>query len=237
MWRKSKSLRDNEPTDHDGSSLQSMPPHDPDDDLEHEHPPKKPPDESGPGPPGEGPQPPSPPHEDDSTHRDDADGFLFVVAYADDAERKRAEYLFNTWDGGEIHKPEGLVRIAEDIDHEQLYQELLVKFRSEQVDAYALSSLDIPETPEIRSIERTVTADPATIRSVLQYLISRKKGEQTDNNEYEVYTHHGRADISLSLTQEEDGTTILVQIEGHPPVIDHLSTYLREELDEFEASR
>lgn len=57
-----------------------------------------------------------------------------------DAERKRAEYLFDTWDGGDISRPDGLVRVAAGVDHEDLHRELLVKFRAEQVDAYELSS-------------------------------------------------------------------------------------------------
>ncbi|MFB6168498.1 MAG: hypothetical protein ABEJ43_06590 [Haloferacaceae archaeon] len=214
-----------------------MPPHhDPHNEPGHEHPHDEPPD--SPGPPDEEPHTQEPPHPEDSTeHSRDADGFLFVISYEDDAERKRAEYLFNNWEDGNLYKPEGIVRVAEDVDHEELYEGLLVKFRPEQIDAYSLSSLDAPRTPEQRSIERSIAADPDTVRSMLQYLISRKKGTETGDGAYEVYTNKGRADVEVSLSTEDDETSVFVQVQGHPPVIDQLTTYLEEELDEFEASR
>jgi len=214
-----------------------MPPHhNPHDKPGHEHPHDDPPD--SPGPPHEEPHAHETPHQEDSSAPSrDADGFLFVVSYEDDAERKRAEYLFNTWEGGNLYKPEGIVRVAEGVDHEDLYEDLLVKFRSEQIDAYALSSLEAPRTPEQRSIERSIAADPDTVRSMLQYLISRKKGEETGDGMYEVYTNKGRADVEVSLSTEAEETTVVIQVQGHPPVIDQLTTYLEAELDEFEASR
>ena len=214
-----------------------MPPHhDPHDESEHDHPHEKPSDlrET----PREDSHSQEPLHPEDSIeHSDGADGSLFVVSYETDAERKRAEYLFNTWENGDLYKPEGIVRIAEDNDHEELYEDLLVKFRPEQIDAYALSSLDAPQTPEQHSIERSIAADPNTVRSMLQYLISRKKGTETGDGAYEVYTNKGRADVEMSFSTEDTETTVFVQVQGYPPVIDQLTTYLEEELDEFEASR
>ena len=213
-----------------------MPPHHDPHDAPGEHPHDDPPE--SPGPPHEDPHAQEPPHPEDSTEGSgDADGSLFVVSYENDAERKRAEYLFNTWENGNLYKPEGIVRIAEDIDHEELYEDLLVKFRPEQIDAYALSSLDAPQTPEQHSIERSIAADPNTVRSMLQYLISRKKGTETGDGAYEVYTNKGRADVEMSFSTEDTETTVFVQVQGYPPVIDQLTTYLEEELDEFEASR
>jgi hypothetical protein len=213
-----------------------LPHHDPHNESGHEHPHGDQPE--SPGPPHEEPHAQEPPHSEDSSEGSgDADGFLFVVSYENDAERKRAEYLFNTWEDGNLYKPEGIVRVAEDVDHEELYEDLLVKFRPEQIDAYSLSSLDAPRTPEQRSIERSIAADPDTVRSMLQYLISRKKGTETGDGVYEVYTNKGRADVEVSLSREGDETTVVVHVQGHPPVIDQLATYLEEELDEFEASR
>lgn len=177
-----------------------------------------------------------PPHDATACHSQDAvDKYLFTVAYEDDAERKRAEYLFNTWEDGEIRKPEGLVRIVEDVDQADLYTELLMKFRPTQINAYALSALEIPETPETRSLERTIAADPATVRSFLQYLISKKKGTETSENEYAVYTNKGRADISVSLTGSTEETTATIDIEGHPPILDFLGSYFETELNAFES--
>ena len=62
--------------------------------------------------------------------------YLFTVEYDEEAERKRVEYLFSNWDSGQITAPNGLVRIAEDINREELHEQLLTKVPEEQVDVY-----------------------------------------------------------------------------------------------------
>lgn len=247
------------PHDHD----EPGPPHEPHEGPPHEGPPH---DDHPPEPPHEGPPhddgPPEPPHEAEST---EPDSHLFVVDYEDDAERKRAEYLFNTWENGEITNPDGLVRIAEDVDANSLHRELLVKFRSSQIEAYGLTERDDPETPEARTIERSIDAPADAIESFLQYLISKKKGTERGDREYEVYTNKGRADVSYEVTPSENGedsedstesedaedtdgsedsqkseesdTEVSVRISGHPPVLDYLTDYVETELGEFAASR
>lgn len=178
--------------------------------------------------PDEGPNPSDP---DDPPASDDR--YLYVVSYGDDAERKRAEYLFDTWEEGEIRNPDGLVRVAAGVDHEELYRRLLVKFRADQVDAYELSELDPPATPETRTVERTVAAPSDAVRSFLHYLLSKKKGEETGEGWFEVYTNKGRADVAFDLDESGGETTVAVTVEGHPPALDHLEAYLRRELDAF----
>lgn len=186
---------------------------------------------------------PHPPHHDrphdhgDGPNGDDADRYLYVVDYDDDAERKRAEYLFDTWDEGTVERPDGVVRIAEGVDGDALHRDLLVKFRSEQVDVYELAARDDPATPEARTVERTLDAPPDAAESFLQYLVSRKKGERRADGEYEVYTNKGRADVSLDVRAADDGTAVTVRISGHPPVLDYLTSYVETELSEFAASR
>lgn len=184
----------------------------------------------------EHPDPPTPGQPDEGIAGGQIEGYLFVVHYGNDAQRKRAEYLFDNWNDGTIQNPDGLVRLAENTDGEALHEELLVKFRAEQIDAYALSEQPAPESPETRTIERTLGADRETVESFVQYLLSRKKGTQNGENEYEVYTRHGRADVTVSLTEAEDEMTVEIRLRGHPPALEPLSSYLHEELDAFEAS-
>ncbi|WP_048075323.1 hypothetical protein [Haloquadratum walsbyi] len=72
---------------------------------------------------------------------------------------------------------------------------------------------------------------------MLQYLISRKKRQETGGSAYEMYTNKERADAEVSLSTEGEEIAVVVQVKGHPPVIDQLMTYLEAELDELEASR
>ncbi len=208
-----------------------------------------------PEPPHGGPGPEGPPHDrpggpeesidgetDTAGDRGESEGstarYLFVVEYGDDAERKRAEYLFNTWDEGEISKPEGLVRIAEGVDHDDLYGELLTKLRASQIASYRLEALEAPASAEAVTIERDVAADADAVASFLRYVVSKRKGrERPDGESYEVYSKKGRADIRFDFSETGEGTHVEIEVRGHSPALEFLAAYVEDELDAFAASQ
>lgn len=213
--------------------------------------PPGPPHETSPGSPHDRSE--GPPHDrpaGPATHEADVEGdrrtssesdearYLFVVEYGDDAERKRAEYLFNTWDEGEISRPEGLVRIAEGVDHDGLYGELLTKLRASQIASYRLEPLEAPASAEVVTIERDVAADADAVASFLRYVVSKRKGrERPDGDSYEVYSKKGRADLRFDLSETDGDTHVEIEVRGHSPALEFLAAYVEDELDAFAASQ
>lgn len=169
---------------------------------------------------------------DESTH-------LFVVSYADDAERKRVEYLFNNWDDGTVNKPDGLVRIASDVDHDELYERVVSKVPAEQVESYKLEPVDADVDQEREIIKQDVNAPGDAVESFIEYIFSKKKAvlQSAARNEYEMYTKKGRANVSYELATDEGTTTVTITVWGYPPAPTFLSEFFETELADYAASQ
>lgn len=168
---------------------------------------------------------------------DDGDQYLFVVSYEDDKERKRVEYLFDNVDGT-AHKPDGLVRLAEGIDHEDVYADLVSKVPSDAVSAYRLEPVDADVEPESIVVEEEVATAPDAVESFVEYVLSKKKAVLTaaSRNEYEVYTKKGRAEVSYELSSGPP-TTVRLRVTGYPPAPSFLADFFREELTNYADSQ
>lgn len=164
---------------------------------------------------------------------------LFVVQYDDDAQRKRAEYLFKNWSDGNITKPDGLVRIAYNVNREDLYERLLAKIPEENVSVYNIEFIDsdIETTTEV--VEQNVHATVDAVDTFLKYILSKKKAvlQSATHNEYEVYTKKGRAEVSYSITKSADDVAITVRIVGYSPAPDFLAEFFRTELADYASSQ
>jgi len=172
----------------------------------------------------------------------DGDGdsaYLFVVDYDDDAERKRVEYLFNNWEDGDVEKPAGLVRVATDVDHDELYERLVGKVPEEQVETYRLEATDPDVTEDRRTVEQRVDADIDAVESFVDYVLSKKKAvlQSASRNEYEVYTKKGRADVSYRIDESGGSTTVEMTVEGYPPAPEFLVDFFETELAEYAESQ
>lgn len=178
---------------------------------------------------------PDPSHDDGPT-----DGtYLFVVSYADDAERKRIEYLFNNWDDGDVEKPDGLVRLASDVDHDELYSKIVGKVPAEQVDSFALSPVEADVDEERTTVTETIESPSDAVESFLEYIFSKKKAvlQSPARNEYEIYTKKGRADVSYELAESDGVTTVTVTVTGYPPAPAFLGEFFETELSEYADSQ
>jgi hypothetical protein len=169
---------------------------------------------------------------------DDA-SYAFVVSYSEDAERKRIEYLFNNWEDGTVTKPEGLVRIASSVDHDELYGELVGKVPSEQVESFRLEAVDPDVDSDRRTVEQAISAPADTVESFVEYVLSKRKAvlQSPARNEYEVYTKKGRAEISYRLLEGDERTTVRIEVEGYPPAPEFLVEFFETELSEYAASQ
>jgi hypothetical protein len=165
--------------------------------------------------------------------------YLFVVSYGDDAERKRAEYLFNNWEGGDIDAPDGFVRIASGVDHDELYERLVGKVPAEQVDSFRLEPVEADVDTQRHTVEESVKTPANTVESFVEYILSKKKAvlQSASRNEYEVYTKKGRAEVTYRLAGSDGETTVTMQVEGYPPAPEFLADFFATELADYAESQ
>jgi hypothetical protein len=171
-------------------------------------------------------------------NEDEEESFLYLVEYDDDAERKRVEYLFDSVEGS-AERPDGVIRLVSDVDQRALHEELLTKVPAEQVTAYRLEPVETDVTPDTVVVERTVNADREPVESFLEYVLSKRKAvlQSASNNEYEIYSKKGRADVSYRLADTNEGTSVTVRIEGYPPAPSFLEEFFRSELADYAESQ
>jgi hypothetical protein len=165
----------------------------------------------------------------------DKSGFLFVVNYDDDAERKRVEYLFNNWENGSITKPDGFVRLAADIDHDELYEELVSKVPTERVESYQLEEIDRGVDPDTVVIEKEINAGQDALEPFIEYILSKKKAvlQSPSRNEYEVYTKKGRAEVTYQLSEADGNTAVMIRIIGYSQAPTFLAEFFEAELEDY----
>jgi hypothetical protein len=176
----------------------------------------------------------------DSMADDDSERYLYTVQYDGEAERKRVEYLFNNWEDGDIDSPSGLAKIAENVDHEELYEQVATKVPEEQIGVYRLQSA----APEVESktitVEQELTASLDAVEGFLDYMLSKKKAvlQSASRNEYEMYTKKGRAEVSYTLREEKDeSVTVQIRVTGVPPAPSFLADFFETELSDYAASQ
>jgi len=170
---------------------------------------------------------------------DDDPLYLYLVDYEEDAERKRAEYLFKNWGDGTIERPSGLVRIADGVDSDELYEQLVTKVPAEQVEAYRLDSAESDIDPEVVTVEERINASPDAVEAFLEYILSKKKAvlQSAARNEYEAYTKKGRAEVSYELTDDDGFVSVQVRVTGYPPAPSFLAEFFETELSEYATSQ
>ena len=171
---------------------------------------------------------------------DDSERYLYTVQYDGEAERKRVEYLFNDWDGGDIDSPSGLARIAEDVDHEELYEQIATKVPEEQIGIYRLQSAVPDVESETIKVEQEVTASGDAVEGFLDYMLSKKKAvlQSASRNEYEMYTKKGRAEVSYTLRETGNrSVTVRIRVTGVPPAPSFLADFFETELSDYAASQ
>jgi len=169
---------------------------------------------------------------------DELEQFLFVVEYGSDAERKRAEYLFDNAEG-DVNTLDGLSRVVSELDQQELYEQLVSKVPEEQVSAFRLAPLEVETEPEIKIVEQRITATSEVVESFIEYIFSKKKAvlQAPTRNKYEVYTKKGRAEVTYDLEEKDESTSVQIRIEGYPPAPNFLANFFSSELSEYANSQ
>lgn len=166
--------------------------------------------------------------------------YLYTIDYDGEAERKRVEYLFNNWEDGEIQTPQGLVRIADAVDHDELYQQLVSKVPAEQVSVHRLEPATTEVESETITVDKEISASADAVETFLEYIFSKKKAvlQSPSRNEYEMYTKKGRAELTYDLTESEPDTVhVSLRITGIPPAPAFLAEFFESELNDYAASQ
>jgi hypothetical protein len=162
-------------------------------------------------------------------------GYLFVVQYDDDAERKRVEYLFNNWEDGTVDKPDGLVRVASEVDYDNFYEAVVSKVPAANVESYRLEDIDRGVEPDTTVVRSEIGADVNAVEPFIEYILSKKKAvlQSPARNEYEVYTKKGRADVTYQLSETDDATTVTIRISGYSEAPTFLAKFFETELEDY----
>jgi len=166
--------------------------------------------------------------------------YLYTIQYDEEAERKRVEYLFNNWEDGEIKSPNGLSRMAEGTDNEELYEQLVTKIPEEQIEVYRLQPTQLEVDPDTITVEQKIAASVDAVETFIEYILSKKKAvlQSGARNEYEMYTKKGRAEVSYDIQQRKaNQTNVTIKVTGIPPSPGFLADFFRTELQDYAASQ
>jgi hypothetical protein len=165
--------------------------------------------------------------------------YLFIIDYDSDAERKRIEYLFNNLEEGTSRSPRGLVRLADGVNHDELYEQLVAKVPEDQVSSYRLEPIETNLEPERVIVEKTINAPRDAVEPFVEYILSKRNAvlQSASHNEYEVYTKKGRADVSYRISDENGTITVSIHVSGYPPAPEFLGEFFETELADYARSQ
>jgi hypothetical protein len=166
--------------------------------------------------------------------------YLYTIQYEEEAERKRVEYLLNNWEEGEIKTPNGLSRIAEGVDNEELYEQLVTKIPEDQVGVYHLQPTQLEVDPDTIVVEQEIAASLDAVETFIEYVLSKKKAvlQSGARNEYEMYTKKGRAEVSYDIQRgDKSNVNVTIKVTGIPPAPGFLADFFRTELQDYAASQ
>lgn len=165
---------------------------------------------------------------------------LYIIEYSDENERKRAEYTLKKWEDAEVERPTGTIRIVEAEDQAGLMNKLISTIPYDHIRAYELVPVEISETTETLTLERTLSADPESVEPTIEFMLSRRDGTIVDpgENKYEV-EDRGPATVTYELTEGDSSETakLTLKVSGAPQTTEYLLNSFRDELNQFERNR
>lgn len=157
---------------------------------------------------------------------------LVIVDYADDAERKRAEYLLDNWDGGTVRSVDGLARLLDDVEVDDLYEELVAKVPKEHIRVYELDAVEGDVSPTKTEIDARLETDIDRVEWAIESLLNKRKAvtEDAEHNVYGVYTKKGRATVEYELDAQDDEVLLHIRISGYGEAPEFLREFFEDEL-------
>lgn len=171
-------------------------------------------------------------------------GYLLILSYESDAERKRIDYAIERWKTKlRVNKPKGAVVILDGVEEElnrfieDLFSriELPNKNPESKVEIYRIERF----TPEVEKKTKKLyyeTDEIETVWKFLDYLMAKVNASYEYSTAsakvYTAYTKKGQARIEIRIEKREK-VKIKVIIEGYGEVVDFLARKMNEEIKRF----
>lgn len=161
--------------------------------------------------------------------------YLLVVDYEADAERKRAEYLLDNWEGGNIEKIQGMTRLASGVDIEELYDDLAAKIPEQRISTYEVNEISTKATRTELSISHSFEeTNPERVEWAMETILNKRKavkqGSRDGTEIWGVYSKKGRAEISYHIISKNRQVELQISIEGFGDAAEFLKKFIQEEL-------
>jgi len=167
--------------------------------------------------------------------------YLVTMKYSDDPERKRIEYILEKWKKRlNITKPQGIVVILEGGEIEGFIEELYSRTSSSNVGVYRLEKTVVDVEKSGGEIRLKLGEKKETVEKLIGFVMAKQKAilkremKEPFERIYELSTKKGKAEISVALRNEGQGTALRMRITGYGEVVEFLYDKFSSELNYFE---
>ena len=160
------------------------------------------------------------------------DTYLVVIDYEADTERKRAEYLLDNWEDGQVNSVRGLTRVVSGTDIHELYDALVAKVPEEQIKTYDLTPVNSEASTSDERLDIRTEAEPERVKWAVESVLNKRKAVEDPERDdtYAVYTKKGRATGRYDIVPRDDGSVLEIRIEGYGEATEFLRDFFEEEL-------
>lgn len=167
---------------------------------------------------------------------------LIIAKYADDAERKRIEYILEKWKGRlNVTKPDGIVAITSGSNTEiySLAEELYAKTSRDKITVFRIEKNTVEIEQSERKLKVLVREKRETVEKLLNFIMARQKAVlkhiSPENYEtiYEVTSKaskKGKAEIAVYISERNELVNIEISITGYGEVVEYIYNKLNEEM-------
>jgi hypothetical protein len=160
------------------------------------------------------------------------------MKYSDDPERKRIEYILEKWKKRlNITKPQGIVVILDGGEIEEFIQELYSRTSSSNVGVYRLEKTAVDIEKSEGEIRLKLGEKQETVEKLIGFAMAKQKAilkremKEPFERIYELSTKKGKAEISVVLRDEGQGTALRMRITGYGEVVEFLYDKFSSELN------
>ena len=167
-------------------------------------------------------------------------GYMIVVDYQSDAERKRIDYAIERWkERVDLSKPKGTIIYynGEEVDDflDDLYSRLSVG--KEGVHVFVGDPYSSTITEQTKHLTYSTEMDVLSVERFLNYILNKLgasfEGQHDGLKNYTAYTKKGQVGVDISLDTDEEKTQILIFIRGYGEVVSFVQGRIDKELRVF----
>jgi len=166
-------------------------------------------------------------------------GYLLIVDYESDAERKRIDYAIERWgDRAEISKPKGTAMVFKGTDIDEFLEDLYSRIEGDRrkVEVYRMEEYHPEIEEKTRRLRYESKEEIEVLEKFLSYLMSKINAgydyKTGNTKKYFVTTKKGQASIEITL--KGNGTTdVLISILGYGEIVEVLAEKISAEMEVF----